>query len=224
MATNASSLTDEFLAKFDDLYADGKLKALKPLEELYPGLTEALAARQKAAAEAQRSKESLEANRQLQADARARRENIEALMDTCLTYRLTRRNFYDRRKNRFYRQQYLKSSSDLNTKTHLERWASFLEQVKEFRTQQAKDWTSDLIDSTTVINQIQDPLDAWNDVRWPWYSQCPINPLPTDPTLMMRYPATVWQTNSSLLKQIDYHQAEVRKLKLTLHNYNTKGK
>ena len=85
---------------------------------------------------------------------------------------------------------------------------------------QAYLWCADVEDTEYVIAQVQKHSLTWDGVRWPWYSCCEINPIPTDPELTFRCGPEVFGTKSSLLAQLKYHNQEVKRLTLELNSPN----
>ena len=140
------------------------------------------------------------------------------VLSTCYSYRQARKDFYSLRKGRYNRLCYLKNSRARSERFKESNWIMFNNDVLGHRKNQAYNWCADLQDAEYVISQIKDPLDPWKGVRWPWYSSCRINPIPTDPELTLRYRPEVFSTQSALISQLKYHKQMVKKLTLELNN------
>ena len=157
-------------------------------------------------------------HRELDKEIAANSLRNSQILSTCHSYRQARRDFYELRKGRYNRLSYLKQSHTRNERFKQSNWIMFNGSVMGHRKAQAYNWCADKVDAEHVISQISDPLDPWKGVRWPWYSSCRINPIPTDPELTLRYRPEVFSTQSALISQLKYHKQMVKKLTLELNN------
>ena len=165
-----------------------------------------------------KAKERQAAHFEKEALATAKRHRFDVIKQTCRKYHGTRKAFYNRRKGLYNRLKYLQASQARNERFKASNWIMFTASVMGHRKNQVLNWTADSLDAEYVINQLSDPLNPWEGVRWPWYSSCAITPVPTDKELTLRYGPEVFETKSSLLAQLKYHKQQAKRLTLEINS------
>ena len=165
-----------------------------------------------------KAKERQKAYFEKEALATAKRHRLEEIKQTCRVYRGTRKAFYNRRKGLYNRLKYLQASATRNERFKQSNWIAFTVSVMTWRKYQARTWCSDPVDADFVISQVQQHPFSLDGIRWPWYSSCEINPIPTDSKLRLRYSPKVYETKSSQLARLKHHKQEAKRLTLELNS------